>query len=283
MTNIVFLNNQFIEKENAKVSVLDRGFLFGDGIYEVIPVYQSVCFRLQEHLDRLQACLNKINIQSPYTSEEWESLISQVIAKNGGGNLSIYLQVTKGCDNKREHVTPSDLSPTVLIMASPLPANVAELEGINAALIEDIRWQHCDIKSTSLLGNILLRQQAENLGCQEAILHRQGQVTEGSTSNVFIVKDGTIYTPPKSQYILAGITRDLIVELAKNATIKVHEIDFTTDDLAKADEVWVSSSSREISPVLIINGKMVRNGTIGPISKQLHSLVQKFKMNLIQK
>lgn len=281
MPNIVYLNGEFIAKSNAKISVLDRGFLFGDGIYEVIPVYQGKPFRLSEHLSRLNDCLNKVKIKNPYVEKQWQSLIEQVIAKNNEQNTSVYIQVSRGFQQERNHVATSAVKPTVLVMTSPLSSGNYELKPIKATLLDDIRWKHCDIKSIALLGNILLRQEAEARGCQEAILHRKQKVTEGATSNVFIVKSGVIYTPEKNQYILGGITRDLIIELAKKASIKVIETQISTDELFAADEVWVSSSSREISPVTQIDDKIIAQGEIGSITKKLHSDFQAFKQTLI--
>lgn len=281
MTDIVYLNGEFIAKAHAKVSVLDRGFLFADSIYEVIPVYHSQAFRLEEHLDRLNYCLSAIKLPSPYTTQQWHQLINNVVEKNGGGHLSIYIQVTRGADKQRNHVLDKQTQPTVLIMPMPLSTEVAELNSIKAALIEDFRWQHCDIKTTALLGNILLRNQAQESGCDEAILQRNNHITEATASNVFMVKNGEIYTPPKNNLILAGITRDLIVELAENASIKVHQEQITVEQLLNADEVWVSSSSREISPVSHINDKIVGNGEIGSVAKTVHQLFQAFKNSLV--
>ena len=280
MSNIVYLNGEFTAKADAKISVFDRGFLFGDGIYEVIPVYQGKLFRLEHHLARLQYCLTQTQITNPHDDDTWHSLFEQVIEKNGGGNLSLYLQVTRGIQTERNHLMSDDDKASVLIMVSPLNTDIAELTTSKSALLEDFRWRHCDIKSTSLLGNILLRQEAQKLGCDEAILHRDGLVTEGSISNVFIVKAGEIYTPKQSNLLLAGITRDLIIELAENASIKVHQDKVTLDDLFTADEVWISSSSREISPVTLIDDKIVGKGEIGPIAKALHEAFQQFKLKL---
>jgi len=277
MTNIVYVNGDFVAKNKAKISVLDRGFLFGDGIYEVIPVYQGKLFRVEHHLKRLQYCLDAISLANPYSVSQWQTLFEQIINKNGGGNLSLYLQVTRGIQPERNHLMSGEDKPSVVIMVSELTAQVAELASCKAALLEDFRWQHCDIKSTSLLGNILLRQQAEQLGASEAILHRNNYITEGATSNVFIAKDGEIYTPAKGKLLLTGITRDLIIELAENVAIKVHQKAISLSELVNADEVWISSSSREISPVTQIDGKIIGTGEIGPIATRIHSEFQQFK------
>ena len=282
MTPLVYLNGEFIAKQDAKVSVFDRGFLFGDSIYEVIPVYHSKPFRLKEHLDRLQYCLDVISVENPHSDEQWLEIIEQIIDKNGAGHLSIYIQVTRGIEAQRNHVANVSTQSTVLVMAMPLSPEVAELQPIESALLSDFRWQHCDVKTTSLLGNILLRQQADQQGFDEAILHRNGQVTEATASNVFIVKNNEILTPVKNHHILAGITRDLVVEIAENASIKVHQTEITTEELFNADEVWISSSSREISPVVKINDKIIADGDIGPMAKKVHQLFQVFKASLLR-
>ena len=281
MGSIVYLNGEFIAKEDAKVSVLDRGFLFGDSIYEVIPVYHSSPFRLAEHLTRLNYCLRAIGIAYPQTNEQWQALIEQVIEKNGAGHLSIYIQVTRGSENKRDHLAKSTTPATILIMAMPLSIEVAELTSIKAALLEDFRWQHCDIKTTSLLGNIMLRQQADQMGFDEAILQRDNQISEATAANVFIVKNNEIFTPAKSHQLLAGITRDLVVEIAESASIKVHQTRLSTEALLSADEVWISSSSREISAVVAINDKIIADGGIGSMTKKIHQLFQTFKRSLV--
>ncbi|WP_440875506.1 D-amino acid aminotransferase [Thalassotalea sp. PLHSN55] len=281
MTDIVYLNGDYLEKSSAKISVLDRGFLFGDGIYEVFPVYQSTPFRLQEHLERLTFCAKEIELDLPYTFSQWQEIINQVIGKNGGGNLSIYLQLTRGIQPQRQHDFPENTPATVLVMANPLTTTIAQLSPIKTTLLDDIRWQNCHIKSISLLGNILLHQQAIALGYQEAILHRDGVVTEGTTTNVFIVNDGQIYTPEKNHHILGGITRDVIIELAEQQALTICQQQLKVDDVYQADEVWLVSSSREISPVTQINDKIIANGEIGPIAKQMHKAFQTFKQTLM--
>ena len=281
MTNIVYLNGDLLAKEDAKVSVLDRGFLFADGIYEVIPVYNDKPFRLEQHLARLQYCLEQVDIDNPHSNIEWKNIINTLIKRNGGGHLSIYLQITRGVSETRNHDKPDDISPTVFLMASELTVDETNIATTSAALLEDIRWQFCDIKSISLLGNMLLKNQAKAKGHSEAILHRDGFVTEGSTSNVFIVKHREVFTPPQNNLILGGITRDVIIELAEAAGLKVHQQQITVDELLAADEVWITSSSREISPVTNIDENIIGNGNIGPVAKVLHQEFQDFKKSLI--
>ncbi|WP_371188981.1 D-amino acid aminotransferase [Thalassotalea maritima] len=278
--NIVYLNGQFVAKQDAKVSVLDRGFLFADGVYEVIPVYNAIPFRLEQHLQRLDYCLSKVNIDNPYSHQQWVDIINKVIRQNGAGHMSIYLQLTRGSDVDRQHVFAEQQVPTVLVMASPLNIDEKHIDSCTATLLDDIRWQHCDVKSIALLANIMLRNEAQLRGYDEAILHRDGLVTEGSTSNVFVVKDSNIYTPKANHFILGGITRDVIIEIAENAGLKVHQQDIYTDDLFAADEVWITSSSREISPVRQIDDKIIGQGNIGPVARALFSKFQAFKRQL---
>ena len=281
MTDIVYLNGELVAKQHAKISVLDRGFLFADGIYEVIPVYSSIPFRLEQHLARLHDCLSQLNIDNPHSEIEWKNIIRTLIERNGGGHLSIYLQVTRGIDSQRDHVATTQVTPTVFLMASKLSVDETSISSCTATLLEDIRWQHCDIKSTALLANIILRNKAQQLGHSEAILHRQQMITEGSTSNVFMVKHREVYTPPLSQLILGGITRDVVIELAEQSGLKVHQQDISVDELLSADEVWITSSSREISPITEIDGKIIGNGNTGPVAKVLFGEFQSFKKTLI--
>ena len=249
MKPIAYLNGKYIEQAHAKVSVFDRGFLFGDSVYEVIPIYNAQPFRFADHIKRLQASLAAIEINLDLDLAQWQTLAHQVIERNQGGNLSLYIQVTRGIENKREHVAAPDTQPTILITASALSPSIAKLAPIAVTLLEDIRWLNCHIKTTALLGNIMLKQQASKLGYDEAILHRGEQITEGTTTNIFLVKNNIIYTPKKSHCILAGITRDVIIELAEKASITVCQEDVSIEQLWSADEIWLSSSSREISPV----------------------------------
>ncbi|MDN3652573.1 aminotransferase class IV [Thalassotalea ponticola] len=255
--------------------------MFADGVYEVIPAYQGKPFRLPQHLVRLCDGLAQVGIPSPYTDKQWQHLIDQLIDKNGGGHLSIYIQVTRGCNQQRQHVYDSDVQPTVLLMTLPLTTDQQTITCSKVTLLADSRWQHCDIKSTALLANIMLSNQASALGFDEAILHRDHVVTEGASTNVFMVKDGRIYTPEKSHLILGGITRDLIIELCHRAHLEIHQQRIHIDQLLTADEVWISSSSREISPVIQIDDKIIGHGGVGPMSKYVFTLFQQFKRDLI--
>ncbi len=280
MSQIVYLNGDLVAREHAKISVLDRGFLFADGVYEVIPVYNSVPFRLQEHLDRLQSSLSQLGIANPHSNIEWKNIIRTVIERNGGGNISLYMHITRGVSSIRDHLIDDESACTVVLMCNPLNVSQQPIKCSTATLMSDIRWQHCDIKSVALLGNILLRNEAEQRGHDEAILHRDETITEGSSTNVFMVKHREIYTPRQNNFILGGITRDVIIELAEHTGLKVHQQDISIKNLLNADEVWISSSTREISPVTRIDDKIIANGEIGPVAKVLHKEFQSFKKQL---
>ncbi|MCK5639360.1 MAG: D-amino acid aminotransferase, partial [Gammaproteobacteria bacterium] len=258
MSAIVYLNGEFLPADEAKVSVLDRGFIFGDGIYEVIPVYGGRLFRLEHHLNRLDHSLQGIHLENPLPHSQWRSVFEQLVEKNGGSDHSLYLQITRGVA-QRDHAIPLQNEPTLFAMCNPLksPNLSTYRQGIEAITIEDIRWKHCNIKAIALLPNILLRQQAINAGVSDAIMLRDGEVTEGTAANAFIVKNGCVITPPKSNLLLPGITRDLVVELCQEHKIPVEERAILEEELTEADEVWLTSSTKEILPVTRLNGKPV--------------------------
>ena len=262
--------------------VMDRGFVFGDGVYEVIPAYGGRLFRLGEHLKRLDNSLAGIRLNNPLQHAEWGAVLNRIVAENGGGEQSVYLQITRG-HAPRDHAFPNDSQPTVLVSSSPLKPVSPELltNGVSTISLDDIRWKHCHIKAISLLPNILLRQQAIDVGAQEAILIRDGVITEGAASNVFIVKDSVIKTPPKGPYLLPGITRDLVLELANANGLACEECSFNPDALEHADEIWLSSSTKEVLPVTTLNNKAVGNGQPGPMWTQMQKLYQAYKQDLI--
>lgn len=274
----VYLNGEFIEAEDARVSVLDRGYLFGDGVYEVIPVYARQCFALTRHLDRLQRSLAGIRLQQPYTSTHWQEILQTLIDQQPSDDQAIYLQVTRGVA-PRDHLFPATAAPAVFAMSNPLkpvPASWHQ-QGVKAIVTDDIRWQNCHIKAIALLPNTLLRQQAEDAGAQEALLIRDGLLTEGSASNVFIVRDGTLMTPLADNRLLNGITRLLVIELAKTMGMPVEERDITRQELLAADEIWFTSSTKEIVPVTQLDEKPVGDGEPGPLWQQMYQRFQKFK------
>jgi D-alanine transaminase len=276
--SICFLNGDFLPLDEARVSVLDRGFLLGDGVYEVIPVYNGKLFRGEDHLARLQASLDAIQMDNPLLPDQWLSLLRKLIERNGNGFLSLYLQVTRGVA-MRDHAFPADTSPTVFAMCNPLklvPAEVLQ-NGVAAVTLSDNRWLRCNIKAISLLPNVLLRQTAVEKDVSEALLIRDGQVTEGAASNVFLVKDGVVKTPPKSSFILAGITRDVVLELVHAGPYAAEETSIAEAELLEADEIWLSSSSKELLPVTRLNGKIVGDGKPGPAWSQTHDQFQHMK------
>ncbi len=283
--SIVYLNGEFIPSEDATISVLDRGFLFADGVYEVIPVYNGKPFRLDSHLQRLRRSLDAIRLDPPLTDAQWEAVLAALIERNGSGHFSIYLQISRGAAAVRDHVFPvPPVTPTVFAMTSSMPTpdkhSQQRTTGLHAILLPDIRWQRCDIKSISLLPNILLKQQAMDAGANEAILMRDDMITEGSASNVFCVKDGTIQTPPKSELILGGVTRDLVVELALANQLSLTERNISAAELRNADEIWITSSTKEVAPITKLDDQPVGNGQIGPIWQQMAQLYSDYKLSL---
>ncbi len=275
--SIVYLNGDFMPADEAMIPVLDRGFIFGDGVYEVIPVYSGRLFRLEHHLERLENSLAGIRLAPPRSRGEWREILESLVEKNGDGDQSVYLQVTRGVA-KRDHGFPPEAEPTVFAMSNPMADPSATLhEGIEAITVEDIRWKLCHIKSIALLPNILLRQQAIDAGAGEAILLRDGEVTEGAAANIFIVKDGVVTTPPKSNLLLPGITRDLVVEICHANAIPCEERAVSEAELRDADEVWISSSTKEVVPVTKLDGKAVATGKPGPLWRQMLTLYQDYK------
>jgi len=281
--SIIYLNGRFVPDETACVSVLDRGFIFGDGVYEVIPAYHGHLFRLPEHLRRLQNSLDAIRITNPHSPMEWETILNGLIEKNHGGDLSIYLQVTRGVA-KRDHALPPDIQPTVFAMANPLmPPDKSTLrDGVRAITGDDYRWLNCHIKAISLLPNVLLRQQAIDAGASETILLRNGEATEGAASNLFIVENNTLVTPPKGPFLLPGITRDLILELASQNHISWEESTISESRLRSANEIWLTSSTKEILPVTYLDDQKIGDGAPGPMWHKLVDLFQAFKKSLSQ-
>ena len=262
---IVFLNGEYLPVADAKVSVLDRGFLFGDGVYEVVPVFGDSPFRLDEHLRRLGDSLAAIDIPNPCDDGSWRETCREVMRRNpSAGDRSLYIQVTRGAGERRDHLYPEGLVPTVLVMCRPVSLRSQE-NGVSAVTLPDIRWQHCHIKAVTLLANVMLRQAARKAdGSYEAILVREGKVTEGAASNVFIVKDEAIATPPKDGSILPGITRDLLVELLRGRDLDCRERPIGEDELKTADEIWLTGSMTGVAPVIRLNGEPVSGGKPGP-------------------
>ncbi|MFN3714813.1 MAG: D-amino acid aminotransferase [Alcanivoracaceae bacterium] len=282
---IAYLNGQFMPLDEARISPLDRGFLFADGVYEVIPAYAGKLFRLEEHLRRLANSLAAIELPNPLPVAEWTAMFNELIRRNGGGNIYIYLQITRGAAAKRDHAFPNPPVPaTVFAMTGQIATPAADMpdttSGVAVITLDDIRWSRCDIKSVALLANVLMRQQAVSEGAAEAILIRDGFATEGSASNFFIVRDGLIITPPKSHLILPGITRDLLVELAHQHGMAVAEREVTEAELKGADEIWLSSSTKEVVPVTQLNGHALGDGQPGPVWRAMARHYVDFKRRL---
>ncbi len=274
---MIYLNGKFMPIEEACIPVLDRGFIFGDGVYEVIPVYSRKPFRLTKHLRRLQHSLDGIRLDNPHSDIEWRDLLEQVIAQNDEDDQSLYLHITRGVA-KRDHAFPQ-VPPTVMILSNPLLPPPAELltSGVAAVTAIDNRWIRCDIKSISLLPNVLLRQLAVDADAAETILIRDGFLTEGSASSIFVVKDQVLLAPPKSHLILPGVTYEVMLELAaaNNIAYKIREI--TEEELHNAEEILLTSSTKEIMAVTRLDDRLVGNGKPGAKFSELHKLYQHYK------
>jgi D-alanine transaminase len=280
---LVFLNGEFVALEDAKVSVLDRGFVFGDGVYEVVPVYSRVPFRLDEHLARLERSLAAVAIRNPYQREEWRRIIAGLVERQPFEDQGVYFQVTRGVA-KRDHAFPKSAEPTVFMMATPLvnPPREQVENGAVAVSAEDYRWLRCDIKSISLIGNVLLRQLSAEAGAAETILFRDGKLTEASASNVFVVKGGVIAGPPKSSLILPGITYDVVAELAAAAGLPLELREVSEAQVRGADELWVTSSSKEVLAIVRLDGAAIGDGRPGPVFRRMYRLYQDFKQKVMR-
>jgi len=276
----IYLNGHFMPAEQATIPVMDRGFLFGDGVYEVIPVFGGRCFRLAEHLERLDYSLLEARIASPMSHAQWQRTFERLIELHGGGDQSLYLQISRGVGAEREQRFSADIKPTVFAMSRPRGAAAELPEAVACIALEDIRWQRCDIKTTSLLGNVLMTQLAVEAGADEAVLIRDGCVWEGASSNVFVVIKDVLYTAPKGRYILGGITRDLVVELARQHGLECREQALPVSDVANADEIWLSSSTRELTPVARLNGNPVGKGAPGPVLRKMWDWYRSFRQQL---
>jgi len=271
----VFLNGQWQPLSEAKVSVLDRGFIFGDGIYEVVPAYSKRPFRIESHLNRLMRSLAAIRIRSPYDKEQWAALFHEVVTRNAGDDQFVYIQVTRGVA-KRDHAFPNpEVTPTVFAMSTAFhqPSQKIREEGVAVVTLPDERWLHCDIKSTALLGNVLARQRAADRGVMEGVMFRDGFLTEGSSSNVWMVKDGVLCAPIKNHLVLEGIRYGLFEELAAKLGIPLQIRRIRQAEVAGADELMISSATKEVLPVVKMDTRLVGHtshaGKPGPIYKKL--------------
>jgi len=283
MSETVFLNGEFMPLEQARIPVLDRGFIFGDGVYEVVPVYSRNPFRLPEHLARFKRSHDAIRLDYPMSDAEWTRLVHDLIARNAADDQSIYMQVTRGVA-KRDHAFPKGIKPTVFAMSSPLstPSRDTVENGVAAVSAIDYRWQKCDVKSTSLLANCLLRQVAADAGAIEVVMFRDGHLTEGSSSNVFAVSGEKLLAPPKNNLVLPGITYDVVLELAESNRMPFEVRPIAEREVRNADEIWVTSSTKEVLAVTTLDGKAVGSGHPGPVFHRMHQLYQDFKRTVMR-
>ncbi len=281
--SIVYLNGDYMPMEDAKISPMDRGFLFGDGIYEVIPSYHGRLVGFGPHMQRMQNGLQAINIELDYSYEQWQTVATNLIMKNGSGNLGIYFHVSRGADTKRAHAYPVGIKPTVFGFAFDIPsepeADKSKVKTYRVSTCPDLRWKRCNIKSTALLGNVLHYQQGHDAGHDEAILYNErNEMTEGSAVNTYIVKNGVVITSELDNQILPGITRFILLDILRNhSSIPVEERTVSMDEVFAADEVWLSSSSKEIAPVIEIDGKPVGDGQVGDVWQQAQALFTQYK------
>ena len=283
---LCYLNGEYTALADAKVSVLDRGFVFGDGIYEVVPAYGGRLFRFEAHMARLERSLGKVRIGNPHTREEWlercRTLIAALIEKTGAVDQIVYLQITRGVA-LRDHVMPPDASPTVFMMCSPMKAPTAEQRhrGVACVSARDFRWERGDIKSISLLGNVLARQMSADHGAMETIMFRDGWLTEAAASNVWVVQEGAVLGPPKSEHVLEGIRYELIRELCEETGVAYNLRPLAEAEVTGADELLISSATKEILPVTQLDGEPVGHGALrgrpGPVYAKLHEAYQRAK------
>jgi D-alanine transaminase len=271
-----YLNGELLPVERARISPFDRGFLFADGVYEVVPVHRGRPFRLRQHLQRLDDSLAAIRLANPHTVVEWAAILEQVARTAGGQELLLYLQVTRGAEHGRNHLFPKAATPTVFAFASeyPVPTTATLERGLRAVTLEDIRWDRCDIKSVALLGNILLRQEAADRGADEALLVRDGLLMEGSSSTVFLCVGGTLVTPPNDHRILPGTSRDAVLELAQGWLPSL-VCELEAREIANCDEAWVASAGRGVLPVTNVDGEPVGTGQPGPLWTEMYHRLQR--------
>lgn len=282
--SICYLNGDYGPLAEARVSPMDRGFLFGDGAYEVIPVYSRRPFRLAEHLVRLAHTLDAIRLPNPHSAAEWTRIVAEVVARNAADDQSVYLQVSRGPDLRRNHAFPVPMRPTVFLMSEPLVTPPPEqLEaGVAAVTAADFRWLRCDLKTTALLANCLLRQRAVDQGCMETVLFRDGFLTEGSASNIFVVRDGVLLAPPKNHLMLPGITYDVVLELAARHDLPHRVREILEDEVRGADELWMSSSTKEVLAITRLDDRPVGSGRPGPVGQRMLAWYQEFKRTVMR-
>jgi D-alanine transaminase len=278
----VYLNGRFLPLEEAKIPVLDRGFIYGDGVYELVPVYKRKPFRLPHHLRRLQRSLDGIRLANPHADAEWEAIIRKLVEAQPFDDQGVYFQVTRGVA-KRDHAFPAGVAPTVFMMSNPLatPAREQVERGVAVVTAEDNRWRRCDLKTISLIGNVLMRQLAADAGAIETVMFRDGWLTEASASNVLVVIGGTITAPPKDNLILPGITYDAAFEFAQQAGLRFDIRPVSREEALGADEMWLTSSTKEVLAVTSVDGKPFASGSPGPVFRSVYDLFQQRKAALV--
>ncbi|HEX3895354.1 MAG TPA: D-amino acid aminotransferase [Rudaea sp.] len=276
---ICLLDGVLMPAGEARISPFDRGFLFGDGIYEVVPCYNGKPFRLQAHFDRMQAGLDALGIPNPYSRTRWEELIHELITANDAGDMGLYIEITRGTDQGRDFLPSSGMKPTVFGFCWRLATTQFEkLErGITGVTLEDIRWQRCDIKSVALLGAVMLRMEAKRRGADEAILLRDGRLAEGSSCALFVVKDGRVVTPPANHERLPSITRVVVGEVLVALGLPLEQREVLLEELYAADEIWIASATREAMPLTLLDGRAIGIGKAGPVWRRVFDEFQAFK------
>ena len=279
---LCYLNGQYVAIEEARISPFDRGFLYADGVYEVMPVYGGRPFRFGAHQERLGRSLAGITMEDPHTLPEWRAILGELIARNGGGDQYVYWQVTRGAQHGRTHAPLPRIPRTVFAFCAPFPATPAAVleQGLACVTATDTRWARCDIKSVALLANVLLRQLSVDASAAETILLRDGELTEASASAVHVVLGGEVLMPPNSRRILPGTTRSAVEEMAARAGIACRVLPVSEAQLRAADEVWLSAATREVQPVTSLDGRAVGGGKPGPLWRRVHEELQRYKREL---
>jgi len=282
---LCYLNGSYVAIDAARISPFDRGFLYADGVYELMPVYAGRPFRFKAHLERMARSLGEIRMEDPHTPEEWREIIARLIAPQGNADQYVYWQVTRGAELGRSHAPLPNLPRTVFAFASPFPKASADAieNGVAAITAQDTRWARCDIKSISLLANVLLRQLAVDANASETILIREGELTEASSSAVHVVINGEIRTPPNSSLILPGTTRGAVEKMAERVGIPYRAVNVTEGELRDADEIWLSAAVREMSAVTVLDGRPVGTGKVGPLYKRVREAFEQYKHELASK
>ena len=281
---IVYLDGHFLSLAEARISPMDRGFLFGDGAYEVIPAYSRRPFRLSEHLERFRLSLSGIGLDDPHSTEEWQNIVVSLAASAEWADQGIYLHVSRGVDCKRDHPFPAKPVPTIFAMTMPLltPSPALRASGVSAITAPDTRWTHCNLKTTALLANVLLRQESAEAGCAETVLLREGFLTEGSTSSVLLVRNQTVLAPPPGDFVLPGVTCDVVFELARQNGLATAIRPLSENELRTADEIWLTSSTKEVLAVTHLDGQPVGQGKPGPLCQKMSSWYQDFKNEVMR-